>query len=421
MWLSLWRRLSFPAALLACPLTLFGLAGIGLGIRFPCNRAAGTHSHDVIVSEQPCQMLESLGAFKQIKDDISRYRNLSANALNLAHRFCALHRRACVTLRIVCGHPFVVDLFPGYQSRHKATLQGVLRALNRFGPVPDLQVVIDVTDGELQNIDLPVLVITHKVHAPAGILYPDFTFFSWPESTCPPSEPSHAHKLLFHWFVHNWTLAANPWAFRRDVLFWRGARVLDEGVREKAISIFANQPGTDVRFMSWQGVSVTGRNSAIGCVGFLRQCQNRYLAFLRGTTYSSRLKYQLLCGSTVLAAQPNFVEWWTRLLAPGVHYANVSQDWSDADSVLAALRREPAKAQLIAEHGQRLAFSLLSSTAADCYWQKLLVSLAPLLPPPSQELPARARPLEDVLLWPDDVGITEAASGPQGGPEPRPV
>lgn len=53
-----------------------------------------------------------------------------------------------------------------------------------------------------------------------------------------------------------------------------------------------------------------------------------------GTTYSSRIKYQLLCGSLVLANEPRlslqwpfsvglrgFIEWWTHLLLPGVHYA----------------------------------------------------------------------------------------------------
>lgn len=85
---------------------------------------------------------------------------------------------------------------PRYQSRIKATLLGIYRALQRLGPTPDTEVVIDVTDGELQNIDLPVLVITHRAAMPAGILYPDFTFFSWPESACPPEEPSHAYGHL---------------------------------------------------------------------------------------------------------------------------------------------------------------------------------------------------------------------------------
>lgn len=69
--------------------------------------------------------------------------------------------------------------------------------------------------------------------------------------------------------------------------------------------------GVDAEFIAWRAVSPTGQNEATGYTGLLAQCGHRYLAFLAGTTYSSRLKFQLLCGSTVLAAQPEFVEWRT--------------------------------------------------------------------------------------------------------------
>lgn len=39
---------------------------------------------------------------------------------------------------------------------------------------------------------------------PRGILYPDFTFYSWPESTCPPNEMSHDYSdmaILWAWIV----------------------------------------------------------------------------------------------------------------------------------------------------------------------------------------------------------------------------
>ena len=33
-------------------------------------------------------------------------------------------------------------------------------------------------------MDLPIFVITRPVDSDNGILYPDFTFFAWPEATC---------------------------------------------------------------------------------------------------------------------------------------------------------------------------------------------------------------------------------------------
>ena len=68
-------------------------------------------------------------------------------------------------MRVLDGIAYVLDMFPGYQSRHRSTLHALARVIARFGPLPNLEVIIDVTDGELQKIDLPILVITHKKEA----------------------------------------------------------------------------------------------------------------------------------------------------------------------------------------------------------------------------------------------------------------
>ncbi|CAE8696824.1 unnamed protein product [Polarella glacialis] len=364
-----------------------------------------------------CSALEPLGIFEQIKQDLSRYQDLDPQIRGLLSGFCAMRRKACITFRVVDGIPYVLDLFPGYQSRHRATLHGIYRALLRLGSVPDVEVVIDVTDGELQKIDLPVLVITHKRSLPAGILYPDFTFYSWPESSCPPLETSHAYSHLFDLMTRNWTHKVSPWLDRSDTIFWRGAPVDDHGARSVALQYLADVPGADARFMSWRAVSITGQNEVPGCVGLLEQCRHRYLAFLAGTTYSSRIKYQLLCGSVVLAAEPEFVEWWTQLLLPGVHFAPVMPDWSNAEPLMEMLRQQPSQAEAIAQRGQQLALKALSPTAVDCYWWKLLSAASTVLPPALDPLPTHARPLEDVLLWPDDVSLS-AIHGVSGGAPP---
>eukprot|EP00747_Dinoflagellata_sp_TGD_P178491 gnl/TRDRNA2_/TRDRNA2_27441_c0_seq1.p1 gnl/TRDRNA2_/TRDRNA2_27441_c0~~gnl/TRDRNA2_/TRDRNA2_27441_c0_seq1.p1 ORF type:complete len:459 (+),score=47.67 gnl/TRDRNA2_/TRDRNA2_27441_c0_seq1:130-1506(+) len=364
-----------------------------------------------------CARLEPLGVFDQIGHDLERYRKLSGQQAHLYRGFCARHRRACITLRVVRGAAFVIDLWPGYQSRHLATLHAIHRSLQRFGPVPDVEVVIDVTDGELHRVDLPIFVITHRTKTPMGILYPDFTFFNWPESACPPAEPSHSHSHLLSIFGQNWTHGIAPWRSRADSVFWRGARVGDRGIRDSALRHLSDVPGADARYVAWQAVSVTGLNHVPGCVGLTEQCRHRFLPFLAGTTYSSRFKYQLLCGSTVLAAEPEWAEWWTQLLRPGEHYAHVSPDWSDVAEVLRGLRKSPEEARALAESGQRFALAALSADAADCYWWRLLAAASAVLPRAAGAgLPARARPLEDVLLWPDNVALSADTGGVIGGP-----
>ena len=88
----------------------------------------------------------------------------------------------------------MVDNFPGYQSRHLATLFALYRVTARFEGLPDAEMVIDLTDGNV-GYDLPIWLITRPVGHSIGVLYPDFTFFSWPEAICPP-ERSHAHTYL---------------------------------------------------------------------------------------------------------------------------------------------------------------------------------------------------------------------------------
>ena len=160
---------------------------------------------------EACRSLDALGLFEALRANVGRYSAMSGEQKRVYRGFCSWRRRACVTLRIVAGMPYVLDLFPGFQSRHVATLHMVYRSLQRCGPPPDAELVIDVTDGELQHVDLPVLVITHRAWQPFGVLYPDFTFFSWPESACPPRETSHAYSHLVAQFSRNWTHATAPW------------------------------------------------------------------------------------------------------------------------------------------------------------------------------------------------------------------
>eukprot|EP00439_Symbiodinium_sp_Y106_P072221 s2754_g13.t1 len=365
-----------------------------------------------------CTRTEVPEFYEQIYRDLEPYKVLDEQHLAFYDGFCARRQKACIRLRIVNGAAYVLDMFPGYQSRHRSTLHAIYRVISRFGNLPDVEVTIDLTDGELQNIDLPFFVITHKKEAPVGVLYPDFTFYSWPESICPFSENeiSHNYDQLFREFRQHWGVRAR-WQNRSDTLFWRGAPVedpSDQGARSVALEQIQAVENSDAKFISWKAVSSTGQNEVQGCVGLLEQCKHRYLAFLAGTTYSSRIKYQLLCGSLVLAQEPRFLEWWSRLLAPGVHYVPVEKSWANVQPLMQLLRQNPLQAARIARQGQRLAMAALSPTSVDCYWWMLLASSARVLPPASGPLSLNARPLEDVLLLPDDAALS-SLHGLKGG------
>mmetsp|Transcript_69831 Transcript_69831/g.227183 ORF Transcript_69831/g.227183 Transcript_69831/m.227183 type:complete len:215 (+) Transcript_69831:401-1045(+) len=193
------------------------------------------------------------------------------------------------------------------------------------------------------------------------------------------------------------------WASKRDQLFWRGsrldARVSTQGgnIRSKAVDMFRGDPGADVEFVQWSVAHVVSSNNRVeGCAGLLDHCAYRYLAFLDGHTYSSRLKYQLLCGAAVLAQEQSFVEWFTHTLVSGEHFVEVQAGWEDAPSVLVRLRGNPEEVFRIAQEGQRYAMQAFSQDSVDCYWREVLLKAAAISEP--EPLPATARLLEDILL-----------------------
>jgi len=349
--------------------------------------------------------------YAQAEKDFARYAGGLTPEQQASYRsFCEKRAgAACMRVAIVGGRLFVRDFLPGYQSRHLATLHAMYCVAQRFGPLADAELVIEVTDGGLNAADLPVFMITRPRGACLGILYPDFTFYAWPESVCPP-ERSHAYGYIYDRFEERArTSRVHPleaWEHKADKLFWRGGR-LSTQVRDRQVSALQRVAHADVAFMEWHSVAITGLNGAPGCVGLLDHCRYRYLAFLNGNTYSSRFKYQLLCGSCVFASRQPWVEWWSHLFRAGDDYIEVREDFADISHRLTEVRARADGGRSVAERGRDKALAVLSEDAVDCYWLRLLQKAAALLPPPTP-LGASARPIEDVLLYPNSVHLTES-------------
>mmetsp|Transcript_24092 Transcript_24092/g.58578 ORF Transcript_24092/g.58578 Transcript_24092/m.58578 type:complete len:504 (+) Transcript_24092:24-1535(+) len=365
----------------------------------------------VSAPNRECSAVRATGLLDQLQADFRQYESMTPGQRTAYPDYCGTLKHSCATILSVDGELFVKHFFAGYQSRHRATLHAIYRAALRLGPFPDSQIVIEFTDGNLWQVELPLLVITRPTGTRNGILYPDFTFFSWPEAVC-GTERSHSHSVLMREFeMQASKLERDPeqvFASKHDKLFWRGAPVGNNYRQTALANVAGDSQHIDMQFMTWKAVSTGGNNTAPGCVGLLDHCRNRYLAFLQGNSYSSRLKYQLLCGSTVLAARQGWEEFWTRQLVPNKHFVEVAADWSDAKARLADLRSNQRKALSIAKRGQRLALDLLNDFAVDCYWAEIFSSAARFLPKPPRraKLPSFVRPIQDVLLFHNDDAIT---------------
>jgi len=366
-------------------------------------------------TEGTCSRFEELGLYRQAETDFAHYKKKGLSPENQTNyrNFCkTVLRHSCITVIILRGRIFVKHFYPGYQSRHRSTIYAIYQVAKRFGPLPDAEFVIEVTDGYLGGLyDLPVFMITRPAETQVGILYPDFTFFNWPEAVCPP-ERSHGYGYLYSLYEREAKkMDAKPdefWAGKEDILFWRGGHIHNVN-RDNAVKIFKNMPAVDMAFMEWHNWTVTGINGAPGCVGLLDACKYRYLAFLNGNTYSSRFKFNLLCGSCVFASRQMYVEWWSQLFRAGEDYVEVKEDWSDAPQQHEKVRRSADGGLKIARSAQKKALQLLSEDAVDCYWLRLIELASKNLPRPAnvefEDLPASTKPIEDVLHYANDVTI----------------
>lgn len=374
------------------------------------SRANGTRIARSVTAEAPksvCSRYEALGLYKQADSDFAEFRKGLSPQQETEYLDYCKNKDSCITMAIKGGEAFVYDLDRGYQSRHEAVLHAIYRVLVRFGPIPDCLLTIEVSDGwNMAHEGLPIFTMTKKA-GDSGVLFPDFTFFSWPESQC-PGERSHAYNYLLGQFQK---LAASEeedrkaaWEAKTDLLFWRGAMT---GNRAAIVQTLNGVPHTDVALMHWSDNQVTGDNEAQGCATLLDNCKYKYLAFLNGNSYSSRLKYLMMCGSTIFASQQLWGEWWTGLLEAGKDYVQVSPTWQDASAKLEQLRSSADGGRAMAENARAKVLDILSQDAVDCYWQHLFSEAAANLPPPPAQLPPDAKPLEDVLLFPLNVGISE--------------
>merc|ERR1712113_179015 len=138
--------------------------------------------------------------------------------------------------------------------------------------------------------------------------------------------------------------------------------------------------------------------------GLLDHCKYKYLAFLNGNTYSSRLKFNLLCGSVVFASEARWEEWWTGQLSSS-EYVRVADDWSDAGLLFEKTRVSVDRGEAIGSRGRKFAVKTLNPYNVDCYWRRLIENAHAYLP--REPLSSKAKPVEDVLLYEPQVAIGE--------------
>ncbi|PUZ62168.1 hypothetical protein GQ55_4G335200 [Panicum hallii var. hallii] len=282
-------------------------------------------------------------------------------------------------LVVVGGRAYVETYQRAYQTRDLFTQWGILQLIRRYpGRVPDLDIMFACDDpGQVRAADFPSpseappVFRYSKDASTLDIVFPDWSFWGWPEVGIRPWT-----QMLEEVAQENERV---PWPERQPYAFWKGAparfRIRHELMRCNA----SNGQEWNARLFSqdWKHAVRNGfKDSSIP-----KQCLYRYKIYIEGNAWSVSEKYIMACDSPVLFVTTPFQDILSRGLVAGKHYWPINRehvcksikfavDWGNG---------HPAQARLIGEQGSRFVREEMSIDYVYDYMLHLLTEYAKLL------------------------------------------
>ncbi|XP_014515413.2 O-glucosyltransferase rumi homolog isoform X1 [Vigna radiata var. radiata] len=223
-------------------------------------------------------------------------------------------------LVIVNGKVYVQKLGKVYQTRDVFTIWGILQLLRLYpGKIPDLDLMFQCGDKTVilkKNFQGPQALSPPPVFHYCGdeishdIVFPDWSFWGWPEINIGPWETT----------LHN-ILEGNKkskWIDRVPYAFWKGNPAVANIRRELMKCNPTKQQDWNARIESIQWNKEKASNYANAKLE--NQCTHRYKIYIEGAAWSVSEKYIILCDSMTLLVEPTYYDFFTRNMVPLQHY-----------------------------------------------------------------------------------------------------
>ncbi|CAO2190205.1 unnamed protein product [Urochloa humidicola] len=302
--------------------------------------------------------------------------------------------RAAFRLVVVSGRAYVETYHRVFQTRDTFTQWGIAQLLARYPDrVPDLDLMFNCEDmpevraGDFpQHSDAPPLFRYCKDDATLDIVFPDWSFWGWPEVNIRPWAP-----LLEEMAAE---AARLPWLEREPYAYWKGNPSVSADRGDLLRCNKTEEWNTRVFAQDWDTAIRDGFRGS----NLAEQCRYRYKIFVRGRSWSVSDKYILACDSPELRVDTPFKDFFSRGLIAGKHYwpidparkcaaIRVAVDWGNA---------HPAEARRMAEEGSGFAREELAMDYVYDYMLHLLTEYAkrlrykPTVPEKAVELCAEA-------------------------------
>ncbi|GLJ25637.1 hypothetical protein SUGI_0491140 [Cryptomeria japonica] len=232
---------------------------------------------------------------------------------------------ASFRLMIVKGRLFTEIYHKCFQTRDLFTIWAFSQLLKKYpGMVPDLDLMFNCEDKPLisrfddknnQTRKNPTPLFHYCGHRDFyDILFPDWSYWGWPEIRIPPWE------VLIN-EIQNGNQQVK-WADRDPTAYWKGnPKVADVRMELLKCNKISNWNGHLV-VQDWKKESEKGfENSKLS-----DQCKNRYKIYVEGNAWSVSLKNIMACDSPTLLITPEYYEFFQRGLVPYKHYWPVRSD-----------------------------------------------------------------------------------------------
>ncbi|XP_042504695.1 O-glucosyltransferase rumi homolog [Macadamia integrifolia] len=229
-------------------------------------------------------------------------------------------------LVIVNGRAYVETLSKAFQTRDVFTLWGILQMLNRYpGKLPDLELMFDLVDWPVllaRDYQGPNATAPPPLFRYCGadwsmeIVFPDWTFWGWPEVHIKPWE-----YLLKKLKEGN---KRTTWNDREPYAYWKGNPEVALTRQELMKCNVSDKQDWNARLykQDWVRETQEGFNQS----DLSRQCTHRYKIYIEGCSWSVSQKYILACNSVTLLVTPKYYDFFTRTLQPIHHYWPIRDD-----------------------------------------------------------------------------------------------
>ncbi|EEC77702.1 uncharacterized protein [Oryza sativa Japonica Group] len=248
----------------------------------------------------------------------------------------AMLARARVTasfrLLVLGGRAFVHRFRPAFQTRDLFTIWGVLQLLRRYpGRVPDLDLMFDCADWPVVRTHLyrgkhaafmPPLFSYCGDDRTLDIVFPDWSFWGWPEINIKPWDALRQDLKDGNNRV--------KWLDRVPYAYWKGNPAVAVTRQELVNCNVSTTKDWNARIykQDWFRESKAGyKDSNLGS-----QCTHRYKIYIEGSAWSVSQKYILACDSMTLLVTPRYYDFFSRSLMPIQHYWPVHND-NKCDSI----------------------------------------------------------------------------------------